>query len=142
MTIYWNKSILFGNKHIHIPLCVCTTIEECKQTYDMLQSLFKCQRCGKCCSELYTTIRFTEQDLKRIPFNIDIDMNNDISGKPCIFYTDNGCKIYDVRPETCRCFPLFIDYYENEVKGFVIILNYDLRCDNMLIFRERISHIL
>lgn len=79
--------------------------------------IFKCTRCGKCCTELsdinvpnyYVKIladyfRMTKKRFKKTYLK-------KVSGKyylphPCPFYKDTGCSIYKFRPPICEVYPI------------------------------------
>lgn len=98
-------------------------------------SLFECKRCGTCCTT-GDPIRLKNEDIAKIAKHLKIPMNKairkltipDTDKKgvlkfkhilPCKFYdaTAKVCKIYSVRPWSCRIFP-FLGIYgsENQVK--------------------------
>ncbi len=97
--------------------------------------LFKCQRCGTCCTT-GDPIRLLPEDAAllakhlKIPFDKalkkytipDPDRPGVLDFKhilPCKFYNQGakGCKIYEIRPWSCRIFP-FLGIYgsPNQVK--------------------------
>lgn len=79
---------------------------------------FKCQQCGECCKIVVT---LTEKEIKAIKQRgyKDFLIKDPIKGKKknclkrinrnCVFLTKKGnkyyCKIYDIRPKTCRLYP-------------------------------------
>ena len=78
-----------------------------------------CRRhnCVKCCID--TKMPLTSEDIRRISslgfkiedFAVKIGKEwrlKNRNGK-CYFLTENGCKIYDFRPEGCRLYPLVYD---------------------------------
>jgi Fe-S-cluster containining protein len=84
---------------------------------------WSCIKCGTCCGDTENQIRrvlLTEKDIKRIQklgykdfFN---HANKDVflgimkkkKGK-CIFYGENGCKIYKERALLCHMYPFWIE---------------------------------
>lgn len=76
---------------------------------------FSCQMCGNCCRFRHTPL--TEKDVNRLiqaGHKDSIVASHEphlmrIKGK-CIFLEDDKCKIHDIRPEVCSCFPFFIIY--------------------------------
>lgn len=79
-----------------------------------------CSICGFCCTDEALDIK--EPDANRISRNLKIDKvtfyekytyyneeTQHISMKmPCPFYRENRCSIYEIRPEMCRNYPVFI----------------------------------
>ncbi len=97
--------------------------------------LFECKRCGACCTT-GDPIRLKHGDIAKIAKHLKIPINKAIKKLtipdpdkpeafdfkhilPCKFYDTkaNVCKIYTVRPWSCRIFP-FLGIYgsENQVK--------------------------
>ena len=81
-------------------------------------SMFKCQKCGKCCrtymgtiitstdiNVLATGLRMTPREvIERFTKMIDDKI---VLKQPCPFWTpDMGCAVYGIRPAVCRTFPL------------------------------------
>jgi hypothetical protein len=80
-----------------------------------------CRRCGKCCRnskpigvqdrEVWQIARFLKVPsvvAREIYFARGSDRQI-VMKDPCPFLTDEGCRIYDVRPRTCRNFPFLSD---------------------------------
>jgi Fe-S-cluster containining protein len=93
--------------------------------------LFVCKRCGKCCTT-GDPIRLKTEDAAAIARHLKIPLNKAIKKYtipdpdkpgvlnfkhilPCKFYNsrEGGCKIYAVRPWSCRIFP-FLGIYGSE----------------------------
>lgn len=93
--------------------------------------LFRCQRCGTCCTT-GDPIKLRPLDAARIARRLKLPLNkfqrkytrpysddgNVLAFKkvqPCRFYDPgrSGCKIYEVRPWSCRIFP-FLGVYGSE----------------------------
>lgn len=88
----------------------------------VMDKLFKCKRCGKCCrGPLLEGVAVVPSDVRRISAHLGITrpefMTKYIATKrseydgvmayPCPFVLNGtGCSIYSVRPMTCRIFPL------------------------------------
>jgi len=86
---------------------------------------FECRQCGKCCSgpdegviwisrpEIkllaahlgLTVSEIRKQYLKR--FRLRFSIKENPCSKNCVFLTDKGCAIYDVRPMQCRNWPFW-----------------------------------
>jgi len=78
-----------------------------------------CRRhnCIKCC--IKTEMPLTKADIELISslgyktedFAIKTDKEWKLKNKfgKCVFLTENGCKIYDFRPQGCRLYPLVYD---------------------------------
>ena len=106
-----------------------------QQTMDLIFSMFKCHRCGRCCSEIKIGdqgLRLSNiKELKSIAEYLNLS-NKSIKKLcftkngfyylpfPCHYFDEknNGCKIYPVRPTFCRIFPMqapvFINYNHSE----------------------------
>jgi Fe-S-cluster containining protein len=93
--------------------------------------IFACQRCAKCCTT-GDPIRLRPEDAALLARGLKIPLNKAIKKYtikdpqkegvlnfkhilPCKFYDSSakGCKIYDVRPWSCRIFP-FLGIYGSE----------------------------
>jgi Fe-S-cluster containining protein len=81
-------------------------------------SLFKCQRCGKCC-RLYTGTKIDASDIRTLAAGLRISEkeimerfltvqdNHPVLKQPCPFWTpDMGCAVYGIRPTVCKVFPM------------------------------------
>lgn len=85
----------------------------------MHEELFKdydCSQCRNCCK--FTVPQVEEKDINEIANSINLsvdDFKNKyvektedeyiIKGKPCLFFTEEGCKIHDCRPTDCKEYP-------------------------------------
>jgi Fe-S-cluster containining protein len=84
---------------------------------------FSCKNCGKCCQgngfvylelknviDISNYLKIKRDDFIKNFLNCDGDDKYYLGGinKPCPFY-ENECKIYEVRPYQCRCYPFW--YY-------------------------------
>ncbi len=79
---------------------------------------FKCNMCGFCCQ---FHVYLTQEEMKRLDIrHKDYDITTDYikkdgsfilkkKGSFCIFFKDNGCTIYEERPQMCRDFPFEAD---------------------------------
>ena len=86
-----------------------------------------CRRheCIECCRD--TKMPLTMEDVKRIsrhyypPSDFIVKAENEIRLKNvnglCLFHTGKECKIYSIRPEGCRLYPLV---FQEELKKAVI----------------------
>ena len=88
----------------------------------------KCENCGKCCYE--TEMILSSQDIDLILNNSSKDLRREdfvIQNKDgfyqlknrnghCVFLnvTSNACKIYKIRPQGCKFYPLIYDFYKNK----------------------------
>ncbi|WP_423791990.1 YkgJ family cysteine cluster protein [Methanocaldococcus indicus] len=94
---------------------------------------FRCVRCGKCCISPPTV---TKKDIQNIAGYLNISFKDfikkycryfngkrgeikKVNGK-CVFFKDNGCSIYKVRPIICRFRPYSIQFKNNE-----LVITYD-----------------
>ena len=67
----------------------------------------ECLRCGKCCKE----VMLSEEDFNRISAsheNFFMEKDNSVflktvNGK-CMFFHDNKCEIYSIRPDICKVY--------------------------------------
>lgn len=88
------------------------------------QAVFRCHRCGTCCTT-GDPIKLKGGDVAKIAWHLKmplhrakkklvVPLGNDYAFKktrPCRFYDEkSGCKIYAVRPWSCRIFP-FLGIY-------------------------------
>lgn len=75
--------------------------------------MFRCKRCGFCCQ---LDVRLSEKDIKRLEDSGQKGFYEHRVGSvflkrkngSCIFY-DDGCMVYDARPDICRDFPVLRD---------------------------------
>ena len=93
---------------------------------EVSQCIFECKRCGRCCTEM-NGVSLGKDDILGISNHLkhganwfrknctEIDINSSepaayikgtLSTGRCMFYGDEGCTIYSVRPTVCRAFPL------------------------------------
>lgn len=88
----------------------------------VMDKLFQCKRCGKCCrGPLLEGVAVIPSDVRRISGHLGISRpdfiaryvsikrseHDGVMAYPCPFVLDGtGCSIYNVRPMTCRIFPL------------------------------------
>jgi len=84
------------------------------------QAVFRCHRCGTCCTtadpiklrgkDVAKIARHLKMSLQRAKRKLVVRLGDDYAFKrarPCRFYdARSGCKIYAVRPWSCRIFPL------------------------------------
>ncbi|HOT06170.1 MAG: Flagellin N-methylase [Methanosaeta sp. PtaB.Bin039] len=86
---------------------------------ELFWEIFRCQRCGRCCFTPGAGLVLEEGDFDRIARLIgskkklrslcrrDDQSQTWILKQPCPFFSrDRGCRIYPVRPLTCRKYPL------------------------------------
>lgn len=73
-------------------------------------------RCHICC--LDTRMTLTEDDVRRLEaaghrdfcrVNDDGDLELVNRGGRCVFLADGRCRVYDLRPEGCRLYPLVLN---------------------------------
>ena len=87
---------------------------------------FECQRCGRCCRgepgyvwvrepEIIAiarflslpTAEFTARFVRRVFGDLSLI---ELPNGDCIFWSAEGCRIYEVRPIQCRTFPFWSEY--------------------------------
>ncbi len=84
---------------------------------------FECQRCGACCTGEPGYVWVTPRESAPIAKFLELSSrefarkylrkagsHDSLVERPdgrCIFYADNGCEIYPVRPVQCRTFPFW-----------------------------------
>jgi len=80
-------------------------------------SQIDCCACGHCCREVLPTL--TDDDVGRLAAGLGIsseeivtqyltrDEDGDLTfnQRPCPFLSENRCRVYEHRPETCRSYP-------------------------------------
>ena len=86
---------------------------------------FECTRCGTCCTgepgaivalseeelEAIANDRKLDRDAFRQAFVREVDERLSLTEKEngdCIFYKEDGCSIYKVRPIQCRTYPFWL----------------------------------
>ena len=85
---------------------------------------FQCRRCGACCTGDPGLIRVTREEVRHIARHLECTDEEILSQyiritpeglsileKPdgaCQFFENSGCRIYRVRPLSCRAFPFWL----------------------------------
>ncbi|MFC1951374.1 YkgJ family cysteine cluster protein [Chloroflexota bacterium] len=97
-----------------------------------LLSISYCRQCGYCCEAMANeegdaSVIVTQKELETIAHELDTTVD-ELTSKlekhpkekdcwciplPCMFFKDNKCQIYDVRPYVCRTYPLTGVEHEN-----------------------------
>ena len=75
---------------------------------------FECRMCGKCCEKLSQCVYdplsgkiIAEADFGLFSnFELDVDAKSPVLVKPCPFLKEGKCEVYEIRPKSCRDFPL------------------------------------
>ena len=83
---------------------------------------FECQRCGSCCRGEPGVVWMNKKEAKNVSVSLGVSMDlftknyiRLINGRisllehdngDCVMY-DNGCKVYETRPQQCRTFPFW-----------------------------------
>ncbi len=95
---------------------------------------FECQKCSACCRHDPGYVFLTKNDLDRLSSAFGYSNQEflkkycrtvDLGGfkrislieKPnfdCIFWTEQGCQVYNSRPVQCSTYPFWITYLEDE----------------------------
>ena len=105
--------------------------------YYPTDSSWKCINCGNCCRDLDKRTRMIlllPEDIKRIEetgadgFFEDWDEGSFIGimckeGGKCVFYSGEGCKIYEKRALLCRMYPFWL-----EKQGSYFVFGIDNEC--------------
>ena len=85
---------------------------------NLFWELFSCQRCGRCCFTPGAGLYLEKEDFDRIGAHMgkkrlqslcryDKTLQAWILRQPCPFFdSKSGCKIYQIRPQTCTKYPL------------------------------------
>ncbi|MDD1723081.1 MAG: YkgJ family cysteine cluster protein [Methanothrix sp.] len=85
---------------------------------NLFWELFSCQRCGRCCFTPGAGLYLEKEDFERIAAHMgkkrlqslcryDKTLQAWILRQPCPFFdSKSGCKIYQIRPQTCTKYPL------------------------------------
>lgn len=93
---------------------------------------FQCQRCGKCCTGEPGTVYVAQDEIVSIaeflnikvaqvkkdylyPFRDSYSIKELMDGS-CVFYKNNGCLIYSVRPRQCKTYPFWLKNLRNQNK--------------------------
>jgi hypothetical protein len=104
---------------ISLPLPARDGEEGSNQGVELFWERFRCQQCGLCCFTPGAGLLLEKEDFDRIAAKIgkrklerlsrfDRALDGWILKQPCPFYdhAKRGCKIYEIRPLTCRKYPL------------------------------------
>ncbi len=91
---------------------------------------FECQRCGMCCTGEPGTVYVGKEEVEDIArfFNMDIEefknkflypfrdsySIKELKDGSCVFYRQNMCTIYPVRPMQCKTYPFWLKNLRNE----------------------------
>ena len=99
---------------------------------DIIKDFSDCSICALCCKDEALTI--TQGDAFRISKKLGIDKKTfydqythpspdhpeTVMNMPCVFLENNRCTIYDIRPDMCRKYPIFVTddiVFINEIEG-------------------------
>jgi Fe-S-cluster containining protein len=104
-----------------------------KRINAIIKDFADCSICAYCCKG--EDVPLTPYDINKITKHMDIDKktflknyteltkNNPVSNiimkQPCLFLKNNLCTIYNYRPRTCYCYPL---YFIISIPGYVEIV--------------------
>jgi len=104
---------------ISLPLPARDEREGSDQGVKLFWERFRCQQCGLCCYTPGAGLILEKEDFDRIASKVgrkklkslsrfDKALDAWVLKQPCPFYdhAKKGCKIYDIRPLTCRKYPL------------------------------------
>jgi Fe-S-cluster containining protein len=109
----------------------------------ILHGFSDCSVCGLCCKD--EEVVMTKADVSRVAQMLQMDpasflqyythfngaTNETILNLPCPFLQENRCRIYPVRPEVCRKYPIFV----LEDEGLVLFSDLEL-CAKATQFHE------
>ena len=83
------------------------------------QGKFKCKRCGECCPKATAGVAVTHDDVRKLANRLGMaskvferayvgyfNEKQMVIKQPCPFYKPEGCQAYNIRPNTCRLFPM------------------------------------
>lgn len=131
-----------------------------------MKGAFECTHCGACCKKETSPVNITLGDIKRISKFLGKDpkelIGNEIKirpfmdaespgrfelelglPKPCHFWKDSKCSIYEARPLNCRLFPFWLyatqpdeSIIEQALPGYDCVLNSKVDNDHRLTYRE------
>lgn len=95
---------------------------------------FECTQCGGCCLGAPGIVRVTGHELGAIAENLGVTIKhlldeglaenygeayrlheNPHDGR-CVFFEDNGCRIYAMRPQQCRTWPFWFNNLRSEAR--------------------------
>lgn len=102
---------------------------------DLFFSIFKCERCGKCCTRPDPMVP-ENNFIAYLPSEYEYAkkcLSKDIIKKhfqplefgykccyPCPFYANSGCSIYKHRPLVCTAYPIDASTFENKTEHLVV----------------------
>jgi Fe-S-cluster containining protein len=105
--------------NVEIGIIIEHNFEKYLESVDRILQHLKCTRCGRCCKMCAATL--SVEDLSRLSDKFGMKMDNFVKrycltkwggrigiflNSPCPFYSkDDGCAIYEWRPETCTKYP-------------------------------------
>lgn len=104
---------------ISLPLPARDERAESDQGVRLFWERFRCQQCGRCCFTPGAGLLLEKEDFDRIAAKtgkrklerltrFDKALDAWVLKQPCPFYDPDrkGCRIYEIRPSTCRKYPL------------------------------------
>ena len=134
MTEYPDWFSMHGKQYIHLPIQFFNYYADAVK----INEFFKCERCGHCCRDIPAQV--CPEDIVRIAhhldksveifmkeFIIEHDDGSTYLYYPCPFFTERGCKIYQVRPLSCALHP-FLVTYEDPLSTALSILQISRDC--------------
>jgi len=66
-----------------------------------------CSRCGKCCKKPFLLPEDKERISSQLCMSIEA-LEKYFLKNTCPFFSNNECKIYDIRPTICRIYPFML----------------------------------
>lgn len=108
-----------------------STLPATRKITAAFRKYFTCQRCGACCT-VFDGVKVSKGEIKRLtpPQTVWRDTfmlfaRSTYMKQPCRFYdgAKNGCSVYNIRPRTCREFPVCIMESPNHKKLMVVSEN-------------------
>ncbi len=137
-----------------------TSIKGSLENIGYLVSIFKCRNCGKCEQLIAEGIWLQPDEILPLADELKLTKQDFIAQycfsqgdkvvlkTPCIFYKENKCSVYPVRPIVCRLFPIDINFENHRVKiiccpgGIELLTRLNINPDLPVTGRASSPHVL